>query len=217
MRRQTRRIQPRPTGPEVISHTSSAAASDATIQLSGEYLVTLQDSLQRAQVEQELWASDTILAANAVRAARIEARRQAQEEAHLSAELQRLEQQRIRDEKLAEQRAAATQWREFQRAEMERIRREQEVVEQRRREEQAMAEEVRREERRREAAEVEARRRAATEAQEARQRAAAEAERRRRERLRPCTVCMDENDVDTMTAVPCQHLYCSTCLRGKHT
>lgn len=50
--------------------------------------------------------------------------------------------------------------------------------------------------------------------EEDRQRQLEEAERIRRERLRECTVCFDEDDMDVMVQLECTHWYCGTHLRG---
>ena len=209
VRRYTR-VQPRHHGPEQLSHTSPAAAAGYDVQLPAEYLDDLREDLERAQFEQELWAGAVIAQANEIRDDRLERRRQAREQAARLAEQRQQEQQRIQDERLAEQRARAAERAEQARQEAERIRQERAAEDRRRREEQEAIEEARRA-----AAAEAARQREAAEA--ARRRAAEEAERRRRERLRPCSVCMDENDVNLMVQVPCSHWYCRACLKGmKH-
>ena len=208
VRRYTR-VQPRHHGPEQLSHTSPAAAAGHDVQLPAEYLDDLREDLERAQFEQELWAGAVIAQANEIRDDRLERRRQAREQAARLAEQRQQEQQRIQDERLAEQRARAAERAEQARQEAERIRQERAAEDRRRREEQEAIEEAR------QAAAAEAARRRV--AEEARRRAAEEAERRRRERLRPCSVCMDENDVNLMVQVPCSHWYCRACLKGmKH-
>lgn len=203
LRRYARRAEPRPVEVVRLTHTSPSVAAGQGVRLSEQYLAILRRDLRRAQEEQALWTGEVLLEAEAERANRDEIRRQAREEASRVAEIQRQEQQRIRDERLAEQRARAAEWEERQRQERERIRREQEEAERRQREERAEEERRRREEQA---------------AAEAARRRAAEAERRRRERLRTCAVCMEDNDLDAMVETPCRHWYCRTCLRGmKHT
>jgi len=200
MRRYTRRIQPRPTEAQfqnvaltqeaqILEHTSEAAASTGNLQLSVEYLTILQSKLHQAQVERELWTNKILLEVEAANADKAEARRQAQEEAELYLERQQHEQRLIIDERSRAQRARAAELQQRQRDEAER-RLELEATERRHREEQE----------------------AIIEAQRI---AAEDEERRRRERLRTCVVCMDENDLDVMVQVPCQHWYCRACLRGK--
>jgi hypothetical protein len=52
-------------------------------------------------------------------------------------------------------------------------------------------------------------------AEEATRRAAEETERRRRERLRPCVVCLDDVDFADLVELPCSHWSCPGCLRGR--
>lgn len=50
--------------------------------------------------------------------------------------------------------------------------------------------------------------------EEEEQRKQEEADRVRRERLRECTVCFDEDDMDTMIQLECMHWYCRPHLQG---
>lgn len=187
LRRVTRRPQPRPTANSAPPPTTPVAI-DPPIRLSTQYLALLQEDLNRAQTEQAIWAGEVATAADAAREERRQTRWFAVEQARISAEQQQQEQRRDHEQKLAQHRARLEEWEQAQRQERERIRLEQEQAAQRQREERAAAEEAFRRE-------------------------AEEAERRRRETLRECAVCMDENDMQHMVEAPCQHWYCRTCLR----
>lgn len=218
LRRAVRR--PRASQPNVgqISHTSPSAALAGSKQLSANFLGVLHDATQLARTEEEFWVGRTIFIAQQTRSRNIETRRLAVEEATSRAEQQRVEQQQLFVQRDAERRARVNAQEERNRLEQERVHREREVEQQRRdAERQARAAEVEEQLRQEQEAarlerEQEAQRR--RDAEEAQRRALEEAEQRRRARLRPCMVCMEEEDLAIMVQLACDHWSCRTCLRG---
>ena len=184
LRRISRRIQPGRSTLGLL-HTSTSAASAGGIQLSVDYLGVLDDAIRLAQADENTWTGATLSIAHRQREIKAEARRQAADDARQHAAQHQLEQQLDLVRRDTERRARAAEREENYRQERERIRQEQEQAEQRRRD-----------------------------AEEATRRAAEEAEIRRQERLRPCVICMDENDFAILAELPCSHWSCRNCLRG---
>jgi hypothetical protein len=185
MRRVARRTQPTHASPGLV-HTSPSAASAGGKQVPADYLRVIADVVRLSQAEAEVWSNGTLLIAQREREVKAEARRQAVHEAHQHTARLWQEQQAALAQRESERRAQAAERNEIHRQEQERIRREQDEAEQERRD-----------------------------AEEATRRAAEETERRRRERLRPCVVCLDDVDFADLVELPCSHWSCPGCLRGR--
>jgi hypothetical protein len=244
LRRISRRTQPDRVSLGLL-HTSASAESSGGIQISAEYLNTLNGSTRLAETELEIWAGSTLSKAQQARDIKTEKRREDADEARQRTEQRRRDEEYVLMRRETERRVRAAAREEIFRQELERIRQQREQAERQRLEAEearrrATEEEHRREQERirleREQAEQqrraaeEAHRRAAEEdhrrerdhaerqqraAEETQRRENEEAERRRRERLRPCVICMDENDFSTLAELPCRHWSCRDCLRGR--
>jgi septal ring factor EnvC (AmiA/AmiB activator) len=218
LRRVVRRTPASRSNVGQISHTSPSAALAGSIQLSVDFLGIVHDAIQLARAEEENWVGRTLFVAEQARSEKVEARRHAIEEANSHVQQRREEQQQLLAQRDAERRARASELEEQNRLDQERARRERELEEQRRDTERlaraAEREEQVRQERERARREREQEAQRQRDAEEAQRRAVEEAERRRRARLRPCMVCMEDEDLAIMMQLACNHWSCRTCLRG---
>lgn len=226
LRYSRRRTQPREAEPRVLLHTSQAVTEGRSAQLPREYLVALQDVLYHTQARQDAWAGEVHSLSEVLKEATLQETRRVRNEADVRAATQREEHRALIEARNEARRLHAAEEEQRQRQELERLHQEREEASRRRREEEEAAEEARwravyeaeNQRREQQAAAEEAERQLRVEqaaAEQAQRRAVEEAERQRRESSRDCAVCLDSNDVDTMSQTPCHHWYCRTCLRGK--